>query len=154
MCEVTITNLQRQRGRGALVRSQIKCHLPLSVLSFWSQLITIQWQHRYIGGLGQPTEQGGVFGPSSLRLNAFATLIDSITSLLKPFLIKALLLVCRGMGLVGHPHGIHSRHWSPQEIRCQVNGSENYDPISLKMYLNKQNENKGEANTKYIRKSL
>lgn len=36
-----------------------------------------------------------------------------------------------------------------------MNGPENHDPSSTKIYLNKQNENKGvgEANTKYIRKS-
>lgn len=35
-----------------------------------------------------------------------------------------------------------------------MNGPENHDPISMKIYLNKQNENGGgEANTKYIRKS-
>lgn len=73
-----------------------------------------------------------------------AELIHPITLLLKPFQIKSLASGLQGDGtFMGHPHGIHSRHWSPQEIRCQVNGPENHDPISKQIYLNKQNENKG-----------
>lgn len=54
---------------------------------------------------------------------------------------------------MGHPHGISSRHWSHQEIKCQVNGPENQDPISMQIYLNKQNGDKGRANARHIRKS-
>lgn len=44
---------------------------------------------------------------------------------------------------VGHRPGIKSRHWSPQEIKCQVNGLKNQDPISMQIYLNKHDGDKG-----------
>lgn len=53
----------------------------------------------------------------------------------------------------GHPHGINSEHWSLQEIKCQVNGPENQDLISMQIYLNEQDGDKGSANAKHIRKS-
>jgi hypothetical protein len=42
--------------------------------------------------------------------------------------------------------------WSPQKIKCRVNGPENHDPISMQIYLNKQNGDKGRANTMHVRK--
>lgn len=44
---------------------------------------------------------------------------------------------------VGHRPGIKSRRWSPQEIKCQVNGLKNQDPISMQIYLNKHDGDKG-----------
>lgn len=52
----------------------------------------------------------------------------------------------------GHPHGINSGHWPLQEIKCQVNGPENQDPISMQIYLNEQDGDRGSANAKHIRK--
>lgn len=53
---------------------------------------------------------------------------------------------------MGHPHGINSRQWSPRGIKCQVNGPEDQDPISMQIHLNKQDGDKGRANAKRIRK--